>query len=166
MLMSQNLSANLPETLQSLRSRPLFAMRLAVRGPLIVGGTPGAYRRVGVVAGGSFEGDRLSGEVLDGGSDWQTVRRDGAMTLDVRLVLRTMDDALICMTYRGVRHGPPDVVARIDKGEVVDPASYYFRINPLFETATAEYDWINRVVAVGIGHRRADGPIYSIFEVL
>jgi hypothetical protein len=118
------------------------------------------------VPGGSFVGDRLSGEVLDGGSDWQTVRRDGATTLDVRLVLKTTDDALICMTYRGVRHVPPDVVARIEKGDVVDPTSYYFRINPLFETATAEYDWINRVVAVGIGHRRADGPIYSVFEIL
>jgi uncharacterized protein DUF3237 len=165
-LMSENLSDNLPETLKSLRSQALFTMRLDVRGPLIVGATPGAYRRVGVVTGGSFEGARLSGQVLDGGSDWQTVRRDGATTLDVRLVLKTRDDALICMTYRGVRHGPPDVVARIEKGEVVDPTSYYFRINPLFETATAEYDWINRVVAVGIGHRRADGPIYSIFEVL
>ena len=164
--MSANLRDNLPEALKSLRSRPLFTMRLDVRGPLIVGATPGAYRRVGVVSGGSFEGDRLSGEVLDGGSDWQTVRRDGATTFDVRLVLKTTDDALICMTYRGVRYGPPDVVVRIEKGEVVDPTSYYFRINPLFETATAEYDWINRVVAVGIGHRRADGPIYNIFEVL
>src|SRR5213594_1767352 len=52
------------------------------------------------------------------------------------------------------------VVARIEKGEVVDPTSYYFRINTLFETANANYDWLNRVVAVGIGHRRADGPIY------
>jgi Protein of unknown function (DUF3237) len=164
--MPAKLNDDLPEALKSLRSRPLFTMRLDVRGPLIVGATPGAYRRVGVVPGGAFEGDRLSGEVLDGGSDWQTVRGDGATTLDVRLVLSTTDDALICMRYRGVRYGPPDVVARIEKGEVVDPTSYYFRINPLFETATAKYDWINRVVAVGIGHRRADGPIYSIFEVL
>jgi hypothetical protein len=50
--------------------------------------------------------------------------------------------------------------------EVVDPTSYYFRINPLFETAAAQYDWINRVVGVGIGHRTADGPVYSVFEVL
>jgi len=57
-------------------------------------------------------------------------------------------------------------VARIEKGEVVDPESYYFRINPLFETASSEYGWINRIVAVGLGHRRADGPIYSVFEVL
>ena len=70
------------------------------------------------------------------------------------------------MTYQGVRHGPSDVVERIEKGEVVDPTSYYFRINPLFDTAAAKYDWINRVVGVGIGHRRADGPIYSVFEVM
>jgi hypothetical protein len=52
------------------------------------------------------------------------------------------------------------------KGEAVNPTSYYFRINPLFETAAAKYDWINRIVAIGIGHRRSDGPIYSVFEVL
>jgi hypothetical protein len=164
--MSTSLNDNLPEVLKRVRTRPLFVMRLDVRKLLIVGATPGAYRRIGVVPGGSFEGERLSGEVLDGGSDWQTVRNDGTTTLNVRLVLKTKDDALICMTYQGVRHGPPDVVERIEKGEVVDPTSYYFRINPLFETAAAKYDWINRVVGVGIGHRSADGPIYSVFEVL
>jgi Protein of unknown function (DUF3237) len=157
---------NLPEVLKRVRAQPLFVMRLDVRKLLIVGATPGAYRRIGVVPGGSFEGERLSGDVLDGGSDWQTVRNDGTTTLNVRLVLKTKDDALICMTYQGVRHGPPDVVERIEKGEVVDPTSYYFRINPLFETAAAKYDWLNRVVGVGIGHRSPDGPIYSVFEVL
>jgi hypothetical protein len=78
-----------------------------------------------VVPGGSFEGERLSGVVLDGGSDWQTLRKDGATTLNVRLVLKTTDDALICMTYQGVRHGRPDVIARIENGEVVDPGSYF-----------------------------------------
>ena len=164
--MSIALNQNLPEVLRSVRTRPLFVMRVDVRKLLIVGATPGAYRRIGVVPGGSFEGERLSGDVLDGGSDWQTVRPDGATVLNVRLVLKTKDDALIGMTYQGLRHGPPDVMERIEKGEVVDPTSYYFRINPLFETAVANYDWINRVVAIGIGHRRADGPIYSVFEVL
>ena len=164
--MSTTLNDNLPEVLSSLRTRSLFVMRLEVRKLQNVGATPSGHRRVGVVPGGSFEGERLSGEVLDGGSDWQTVRTDGATTLNVRLVLKTRDEALISMTYRGIRYGPPDVMERIEKGEVVDPTSYYFRINPLFETANANYDWLNRVVAVGIGHRRDDGPIYSIFEVL
>jgi len=164
--MPPSLTDNLPEVLSSLRSRPLFVMRLEVRPILMVGATPGGYRRIGVVPGGVFEGERLSGTVLEGGSDWQIVRGDGATTLDVRLTMKTHDGALIGMTYRGFRHGPPEVLARIDKGEVVDPASYYFRTNPLFETADARYDWLNRIVAVGIGHRRADGPIYSVFEVL
>ena len=164
--MSSSLNDNLPEVLRSLRTQSLFVMRLDVRPLQIVGSTPSGYRRIGVVPGGSFDGERLSGEVLDGGSDWQTVRTDGATTLNVRLVLKTKDEALISMTYRGIRYGPPDVVARVENGEVVDPTSYYFRINPLFETSNANYDWLNRVVAVGIGHRRADGPIYSIFEVL
>jgi hypothetical protein len=49
---------------------------------------------------------------------------------------------------------------------VVDAAEYYFRIASLFETASEEYSWINYIVAIGIGQRRADGPIYSVFEVL
>ena len=164
--MSTGLNDVLPDVLKTVRTRPLFVMRLDVRNILIVGATPGGYRRIAVIPGGSFEGERLSGEVLDGGSDWQTVSSDGATTLNVRLALKTKDDALICMSYQGVRHGPPEVVARIEKGEVVDPASYYFRTNPLFETSAPMYDWINRIVAVGIGHRRANGPIYSVFEVL
>ncbi len=156
---------DLPEVLKTVRTRPLFVMRLNVRGLQIVGMTPGGVRRIGVVFGGSFAGERLSGEVLDGGNDWQSVRQDGATTLDVRVVLKTTDGALIGMTYRGLRHGPPDVVRRIENGEVVEPASYYFRIAPFFETAAAQYDWLNRLIAVGIGHRMADGPVYSVFEV-
>jgi hypothetical protein len=156
----------LPDALKSVQTRPLFVMRLNVRKLQVVGPAPGVHRRVGVVFGGAFEGERLSGEVLEGGSDWQAVRGDGATSLDVRLILKTGDDALIGMTYRGIRHGPPAVIERIEKGEVVDPTTYYFRIAPVFETAAPRYDWINRIIAVGTGHRRADGPVYSVFEVL
>ena len=140
-------------------------MRLNVNGLLVVGDTPGAFRRVGVVPSGVFEGERLSGEVLDGGSDWQALRSDGSTTLDVRLVLKTTDGAMISMTYKGIRHGPPEIIKKIENGESVDPASYYFRIAPLFETASPKYDWLNRIVAIGNGHRFADGPFYSVFEV-
>ena len=164
--MSVGLNDNLHEVLKAVRTRPLFVMHLDVRKLQIVGAAPGSYRRVGVISGGTFEGERLSGEVLEGGSDWQTMRGDGATTLDVRLILKTSDDVLISMVYRGIRHGPPDIIERIDKGEVVDPSTHYFRIAPLFETASPKYDWINRILAIGIGHRKADGPIYSVFELL
>jgi Protein of unknown function (DUF3237) len=164
--MASGVFDDLPCMLQHVRTQPLFVMRLDVRKLQIVGATPGAYRRVGVVPSGAFEGERLSGEVLDGGSDWQNVRSDGSTTLDVRLVLKTTDDALIGMTYRGIRHGPADVIARLEKGEAVDPGSYYFRIAPLFETEAPGYAWLNNVVAIGAGHRLAQGPVYSVFEVL
>jgi Protein of unknown function (DUF3237) len=161
-----SLAETLPEALKGVRTRLLFVMRLDVRPLIVVGPTPGGYRRIGIVSGGRFEGERLSGEVLDTGTDWQTVRGDGSISLDARLNLKTDDGEMISMTYRGLRHGPVDVMQRMDKGEVVDAASYYFRTNPLFETSATKYDWINRVIAIGVGHRRADGPIYSVFEVL
>jgi hypothetical protein len=164
--MASRLFDNLPDVLQHVHTKPLFVMRLNVRPLHLVGATPGAYRRVGVVPGGLFEGERLSGDVLDGGNDWQNVRSDGSTTLDVRLVLKTTDNALIGMTYRGIRQGPPDAIARLEKGEAIDPAGYYFRVAPLFETEASRYAWLNNVVAIGIGHRFAEGPVYSIFEVL
>ena len=96
----------IPESLRSVRTAPVFVMRLVVPKVISVGATPGTFRRLGVVSSGMFAGERLSGEVLNGGNDWQEVRTDGSTTLDVRLVLKTNDDALIAMTYRGVRHGP------------------------------------------------------------
>jgi hypothetical protein len=123
---------DLPEVLRNVRTRPLLVMRLSVRKLEIIGPTPAGVRRVGVIFGGSFAGEWLSGEVLDGGSDWQTVRSDGATALDVRLILKTHDGALIGMTYRGIRHGPPDIIARIERGETVDPATHYFRNRALF----------------------------------
>jgi hypothetical protein len=164
--MSQTSHDSLPDALRSVRTRPLFVMRLDVQPLQIVGATPGPFRRVAAVPGGVFEGGRLSGEVLGGGSDWQAVRSDGSTTLDVRLVLKTGDGVLVGMTYRGLRHGPADVMKRIDQGEVVDPAGYYFRIAPMFEAPVGKYDWLNRIVAVGIGDRRPAGPVYSVFEVL
>ena len=155
----------LPEALATVRTRPLFVMRLAVRPRQVVGAAPAAFRRIGPVFGGSFTGERLSGEVLDCGNDWQTVRADGCTTLDVRLVLRAADGAMIAMTYRGLRHGPPEVIERLERGETVDPASYYFRIAAQFETAAVPYDWLNRILAIGIGHRQPDGPVYSLFEL-
>jgi hypothetical protein len=166
MVMPESHFEDLPDVLKHVQTRPLFVMHLEVRPLVVVGATPRINRRIGLVSGGWFEGERLSGVVIDGGNDWQTVRPDHSTTLDVRLVLRTRDDAIIAMTYRGVRHGPPDVIERMERGEDIDPASYYFRISPMFETAAMTYDWLNRIIAVGIGHRAPDGPLYSVFEIL
>jgi len=157
---------NLPAALKTVQTQPLFVMRLDVKKPMALGTTPVGGRRISVIPSGIFEGERLSGKVLDGGSDWQVVRTDGAISLNVRLTLQTTEGDLIGMTYQGLRAGPQEVFERLDKGETVDPAEYYFRSNPLFETSSLKYDWLNRIIAVGLGHRLPDGPVYSVFEVL
>jgi hypothetical protein len=163
--MPQPLADRLYEVQRSVRTRPLFTMRLDAR-MLVLGATPTTMRRIGIVPGGTFEGERLSGKVLDGSSDWQSIRSDGSTLLDVRLTLQTEDDALIAMSYQGIRRGPREVMERLDRGEQVDPADYYFRINPTFETATEKYAWLNGILAIGIGHRFPGGPIYNLFEIL
>jgi hypothetical protein len=164
--MSDALAALLPHEMTELRLRPLFIFELAVKAASVIGKTPGVDRRVGEITGGRFEGERLRGTILSGGSDWQAVRNDGAWMLDVRCVMQTDDGALIGMTYRGMRHGPQEVLDRIGKGETVNPSLYYMRATPYFETASDKYDFLNKLIAVAYGHRVASGPIYSVFEVL
>jgi hypothetical protein len=82
------------------------------------------------------------------------------------VVLKADDDALIAMTYRGIRQGPADVIKRMEGGQEVPPDAYYFRIAPTFETASPKYGWLNQILAIGVGHRLPDGPVYSVFEVL
>jgi len=100
------------------------------------------------------------------GGDWLLMRPDQVLTLDVRLTLLTDDGAYIYMSYRGLRHGPKEVMDRLNKGEAVDPALYYFRMTPIFETSSTEYAWINLIVAIGTGRRESTGPIYEVHEVL
>lgn len=110
-----------------------------------------AVRAAGPVRqrGGTFEGPDLRGDVLPGGGDWAVFRPDGSMTLDVRLTLRTHDGALVQMTYGGRWIVPPELRADIadpQKRHRIDPARYYFRTNPLFETGTEQYAWLNGIV--------------------
>lgn len=163
---SASLASILPREMTELRLRPLFLFELAVKPASVIGRTPGVDRRVGEITGGRFEGERLRGKILSGGSDWQAVRADGAWMLDVRCVMETDDGALIGMTYRGMRHGPAAVLDRIAKGETVNPSLYYMRATPYFETSADKYNFLNLMVTVAYGHRLASGPVYSVFEIL
>jgi len=143
----------------------LMTLEVTVGPPQKLGEVPHGQRLIAPIARGSFEGERLRGRVLPGGGDWTLLRRDGVLELDLRVTLETDDGALIHMSSFGLRHGPPDVLAALARGEVVDPSSYYFRTTPRFETAHTKYTFVNRLLAASIGDRRAAGPIYTIFEI-
>ena len=160
------LNTMLPRELTELRHRPLFMFHIEVKPPYVIGATPGHDRRIGEITGGRFEGERLRGKIVSGGSDWQSLRADGAITINVRLVMQTDDDVLIGMTYLGIRHGPKEVLDRLARGEQVNASEYYLRVTPYFETASEKYGWLNRVVTVAYGARLATGAIYQVFEIL
>ena len=121
-----------------------------------LGDAPLGRRRIIAITGGSFAGPRLSGTVLPGGADWQLIRPDGVAWVEARYTLQTSDGALIYVQNSGYRHGPAPVIARLAAGEDVDPALYYFRTAPWFETAAPRYDWLNRSVCAASGARRPD----------
>ena len=131
-----------------------------------LGATPLGRRRIIPITGGRFWGERLSGRVLPGGADWQVIRPDGVADLDARYTLETGDGALISIRNKGYRHGPDEVMQRLAAGEAVDPTLYYMRSTPWFETGDARYAWLNRIVCVGVGARRATAVEFEFLEVL
>jgi hypothetical protein len=152
---------------KELKSRHLFDISIELHPIQNLGKTPAGERRIVPVSGGTFKGERLRGEILPhAGSDLLLTRADGSFQQDVRLALRTHDDALILMTYRGVRHAAPEVSARIAAGEVVPPSEYYLRTAPFLETAAPSYAWLNTILAIGVGERLPNGAKYEVFEIL
>jgi len=133
-----------------INSRPLMVLRLATSATQDIGPTPQGTLTIFPVIGGSFEGERLRGKVLAGGGDRVTARGNGTFTLDLRVTLQTDDDRLIHMTFTGLR----------------DDANHYFRTVLRFETAAPEYAFLNRLLAVGIGEIRPEGPVHIIEEIL
>jgi len=133
-----------------IHSRPLMVLRLTTSATQDIGSTPQGALTIFPVIGGSFEGERLRGKVLAGGGDWVTAHGDGTVTLDLRVTLETDDEGLIHMTFTGVR----------------DDANHYFRTAPRFETAAPKYAFLNRLLAVGIGEIRSEGPVHIIEEIL
>jgi Protein of unknown function (DUF3237) len=149
-----------------MNSQPLMTVRIVAAPPQKIGPIPHGMRSIVPVTGGDFEGPRLRGKVMPGGGDWLLLRSDAVLELDLRITLETDDRALIHMSFQGLRHGPADVIAALGRGEVVDPASYYFRTVPRFETSTEKYAFLNRIITVSVGETRPDGAVHRIEEIL
>lgn len=144
---------------------PLMHLEVTLEPVRDLGETPLGRRRIIGITGGRFDGPRLSGRILPGGADWQLIRSDGVAWLDARYTLETGDGALIYVNNKGYRHGPKEVIERLARGEDVDPALYYMRTTPWFESSAPAYAWLNRAVCVGTGARRAAGVELDFFEI-
>jgi hypothetical protein len=153
-------------TLPTPRLTLVYRLEASLGQPLELGEVAQGRRRIVPLTGGTFTGPDLSGQLVPGASaDWQIVLPDGTAVGDIRYTLQTDAGALLYVQSRGVRHGRADVLARLGRGEDVDPAEYTFRTSTQIETAAADLDWLNKGVFVGVAGRQATGVIYETYLV-
>ncbi|RYH01450.1 DUF3237 domain-containing protein [Salipiger sp. IMCC34102] len=144
-----------------------FACRLTVElGPIReMGAGRAGQRRIIPIVGGTVTGPDLSGRILTLGADWQTIFADGVAELDTRYGFETDDGALIEIVNFGYRHGPPDVIAAIARGEDVAHDTYYMRTHARLETGDPRYAWVNRTLFVGTGRRQAACVVVDLYRL-
>jgi muconolactone delta-isomerase len=148
------------------RLTPIYRLDASLGEPLDLGDSGRGRRRIVPLTGGTFAGPEVSGTLLSGASaDWQTVLSDGTALGDIRYTLRTDGGDLLYVRSRSVRHGPPEVLARLARGEEVDPSEYTFRAATQIETAAPELDWLNKGVFMSVGGRQAASVIYETYLV-
>jgi hypothetical protein len=144
-----------------------FTVRASLEAPVVIGNGPEGLRRFIPIKGGTFSGPLLNGKVVPGSGDWQVVRPDGALKVEARYTLETTDGTLIAVNNRGIRHAAPDVMEKLTRGELVPPASYYFRTAATFEAPVGSAcDWVNRTMFVATAEREPNAAIIHFFRLL
>jgi hypothetical protein len=146
-------------------AEPIFHVHAEVADIRDFGVTPSGHRRVIDIVGGRVEGAKLQGRILRG-ADWQILWSDGTADLVARYGIETDAGARVLVRSDGLRHGPPEVLAALARGEPVDPARYYFRTVMRFEAAHPTVDWLNRIIAIARGNRDRNAVHLDVYEVL
>jgi muconolactone delta-isomerase len=142
----------------------VYRLEATLAPPLDLGEVAAGRRRIVALTGGTFAGPDLRGVLVPGVSaDWQVVLPDGTALGDIRYTLRTDGGDLLSVRSRSVRHGSAEVLARLGRGEDVDPGEYVFRASTGIETAAPALDWLNKGVFVTVGGRRPDGVVYETY---
>jgi hypothetical protein len=145
--------------------RPVCTLKVELGTIIEMGQGRAGKRRIIPIIGGTVEGPELSGTILNVGADWQTIFADGSADLDTRYAFETHDGAVIEVVNLGFRHGPPEVLERLAKGEEVSPDSYYMRTSARFETGDSRYQWVNKSIFIGTGMRKASAVEVAMFAV-
>lgn len=144
--------------------RPVCTLEVTL-GPIReMGPGRGGQRRIIPITGGRAWGE-ISGRILNLGADWQLVYDDGTAFLDTRYAIETDDGATVEIVNLGFRHGAPEVLARLARGEPVPPDAYTMRTSARLESGDPRYAWVNRTVFVGSGSRGADAVTMALYAV-
>ncbi|MCU0928621.1 MAG: DUF3237 domain-containing protein [Burkholderiaceae bacterium] len=144
---------------------PMACVRCDVDALVSLGPGPYGERRFVPLGGGTVEGPELNGTIVEGGVDWQVGRADGVLDIAAHYVIRTPDGALVEVQSQGMRHGPPEVMARLAAGEAVAPGEYFFRTVMRFQTGHPAWLHLNKVIAIAVGQREARRVILDVYRL-
>jgi hypothetical protein len=144
----------------------VFELRALVANPVVIGQVPHGLRRIVAITGGTVRGPLMNGIVEpNSGADWQMIQPDGFSELDTRYTLRSDKGELVYVQNAGIRHASPEVMKRLNAGEVVDPKLVYFRTVAKFETTAPGLQWLTRSVFIGVGERSPNEVIVRFYRV-
>lgn len=143
-----------------------FEAEVEVGNPVEVGAVPGGVRRLVPINGGTVSGPMFNGKILPGGADHQVLQPDGFTQLDARYVLQSNDGDKIYVVNRGMRYGSPEVLAKLNAGERVDPSLIYFRTAATLETSAPKLQWMNHTLFICVGERYPNKVVVRFFKVL
>jgi hypothetical protein len=144
----------------------IYRLEATVGDPQDVGEISAGHRRIVPLTGGTFSGPELRGTLLPGASaDWQIILPNGTALGDVRYTLETEPGDLLYVQSQSVRHGSPEVLERLGRGEDVDAGEYTFRGSANIETGAANLDWLNKGIFISVGGRQPGGVIYEVYLV-
>ncbi|KAI0478860.1 hypothetical protein GGR56DRAFT_689889 [Xylariaceae sp. FL0804] len=100
------------------------------------------------IIGGSFDGPRMSGKILDVGGDWGLTDRFGTYHADTRYQLRTDDGADIYIRTAGPAQ-----------------ADGTLHLRATFDTGSPDYYWLNNIIAVGVLNSGDDYVVIDAWQL-
>ena len=131
-------------------------------------------RRIIPITGGTLTGSvanhpTLEGRVLPGGADFQIVVSDTCADLDARYMIALDGEYAgehIFVMNRALRRGSAEDIAKLVRGEAVDPSRIYFRCAPTFVVSTPRLQWMTESLFIGSGARSTDSVHISLYRLV
>jgi hypothetical protein len=150
----------------ALQTKYVLSLAIKIGAPIVAGDFGYGVRRIVPILGGDVRGEGIKGSIFPHGADFQTIRPNGLTELEAKYAFKMDDGAIVYIENIGIRFGPKQLLDRIAKGEIVDPALIYFRSVPKFETGAENYRWLMENLFVGVGARYPDRVEIDVHQVL
>jgi hypothetical protein len=150
----------------ALETKYVFSLTIKVGAPIVAGDLGHGVRRIIPITGGEVRGPGIKGTIFPYGADFQVIRPNGLTELEAKYAFEMDDGAIVYIENVGIRFGPKELLDRIARGEIVDPALIYFRSAPKFETGSEKYRWLMEHLFIGVGARHPDRVEIDVHQVL